>query len=91
MQKSKHTSKRIEKVTEELLPLAASESVPASGEVTGLGETAAAAAPPWVGGAGAAAAVSMGFFWGCEDFRSKGTAAAAEAGSLPLRPLEICE
>ena len=61
MQKSKHTSKRIEKL-KELLPLAASESVPASGEVTGLGETAAAAAPPWVGAAGAAAAVSMGFF-----------------------------
>lgn len=61
--KSKHTSKRIEKVTEELLPLAASESVPASGEVTGLGETAAAAAPPVVAGvAGAAAATVSGFF-----------------------------
>ena len=60
---SKHTSKRIEKVTEELLPLAASESVPASGEVTGLGETAAAAAPPVVAGvAGAAAATVSGFF-----------------------------
>lgn len=58
--KSKHTSKRIEKVTEELLPLAASESVPASGEVTGLGETAAAAAPPVV--AGVAGATVSGFF-----------------------------
>ena len=59
MQKSKHTSKRIEKL-KELLPLAASESVPASGEVTGLGETAAAAAPPVV--AGVAGATVSGFF-----------------------------
>ena len=90
MQKSKHTSKRIEKL-KELLPLAASESVPASGEVTGLGEETAAWAPCGAGALGAAATASGAFFWGCEDFRSKGTAAAAEAGSLPLRPLEICE
>ena len=68
------------------LPFPASESVPASGEVTGLGDTALAgtALAPSTGGltgalgAGAAAApvgaasLAGSDFCGCEDFLTKG-------------------
>ena len=60
------------------LPLPASESVPASGEVTGLGDTALAptgAAPSTGGLAGAIGAVASAagaVFCGCEDFLTKG-------------------
>ena len=71
---------------EYFLPFPASESVPASGEVTGLGDTALAgtAPAPSTGGltgalgAGAAAApvgaasLAGSDFCGCEDFLTKG-------------------
>ena len=67
------------------LPFPASESVPASGEVTGLGDTALAGTAPapstggLTGALGAVAAAPVGAaslagsdFCGCEDFLTKG-------------------
>ena len=73
------------------LPFAASESVPASGEVTGLGDTALAgiAAAPSTGGltgaAGAGASTAGAGFCGCEDFLTKGVC------SFPFESLEQAE
>ena len=90
----KNNIKKIKIITSKIipfyifLPLPASESVPASGEVTGLGETALAgiAAAPSTGGlagaVGAGASTAGAGFCGCEDFLTKGVC------SFPFESLE---